>query len=323
MQRAPMNGHDDALRSIAAREGAFLRREAVEQGFDDRAIRRMLRSGSWKRVRHGAYVPSDAWPASYTQQHVTVVRAAMRTVKDVAVSHHSAAAMHGMDLWDVDLRLGHVTRLDGGSGRTESGLVHHEALTTGDDLTRIFGLPVMPAARAALESASLLDVEHGLVVVDSGLRAGLFTAEELHDQHLLMSRWPGARHLQIVKRLADGRSGSVGETRARYLFWAQGLPAPELQYDVYDGDTLVGTTDFVWRLGSGRGALGEFDGKLKYTRYLRPGEDPGDAVFREKRREDHLRRVTGWPMVRMTWSDLATPARTAALVRSVLRQAAA
>ena len=317
-----VNGHDDALRAIASESGAFLRREAVAHGFDDRAIRRMVRAGNWTRVRHGAYVPTDAWPASTVEQHVIVVRAAMRTVEGVAASHHSAAAMHGLDLWDTDLRLGHVTRIDGASGRTESGLVHHEALSLGDELPQVFGLPVMPPVRAALESASLSTVERGLVVVDSGLRAGLFTAQDLHDQHQLMSRWPGARHLQVVTRLADGRSGSVGESRARFLFWARGIPAPELQYEVYDHGRLVGITDFMWRLGSGRGLLGEFDGKVKYGRYLRPGEEPGDAVFREKRREDDLRRVTGWPMVRLTWSDLAAPERAAALVRSMLRQAA-
>ena len=317
-----MNGHDDALRTIAIERGAFLRREAVAMGFDDRAIRRMVRAGIWTRVRHGAYVPTDTWPASTVEQHVIVVRAALRTVEGVAVSHHSAAAMHGLDLWDTDLRRGHVTRIDGGSGRTESGLVHHEALSLGDEVGHVLGLPVMTPVRAALESASLVDVERGLVVVDSGLRDGLFTPAELRKQHQLMSHWPGARHLQLVARLADGRSGSVGESRARFLFWARGIPAPELQYEVFDGGRLVGITDFMWRLGPGRGLLGEFDGKVKYGRYLRPGESAGDAVFREKRREDELRRVTGWPMLRLTWSDLEAPERTAALVRSMLRQAA-
>jgi hypothetical protein len=78
-------------------------------------------------------------------------------------------------------------------------------------------------------------------------------------------------------------------------------------------------TDFAWpehRL------LGEFDGRVKYGRLLRPGEEPGDAVFREKRREDLLRRVTGWSMIRITWEDLYHPARTAAAVRQLMGRAA-
>jgi hypothetical protein len=123
-----------------------------------------------------------------------------------------------------------------------------------------------------------------------------------------------------VVRLADGRAESVGESRSVHLFWAQRLPKPELQYHVLDRHgELIGITDFAW---PECGLLGEFDGKAKYLRYLRPGEDPGDAVFREKQREDRLRRVTGWSMVRLTWADLSDPAGTAATIRSMMRVAA-
>lgn len=81
-----------------------------------------------------------------------------------------------------------------------------------------------------------------------------------------------------------------------------GLPAPELQHKVCaaaDG-RFLGEVDFWWRAAR---LVGEFDGKVKYGRLLRPGEDPGDAVYREKRREDALRddgnRVTRWG-----WIDL-------------------
>lgn len=81
----------------------------------------------------------------------------------------------------------------------------------------------------------------------------------------------------------------------------------------------MGVTDFAWpehRL------LGEFDGKVKYGRLLLPGEEPGDAVFREKEREDLLRLLTGWSMIRFTWVDLHHAERTAAAVRRQLWRAA-
>jgi hypothetical protein len=136
-----------------------------------------------------------------------------------------------------------------------------------------------------------------------------------------MRSWPATIGLQIAVRLADPRPESVGESRSRYLFYSQGIPMPELQFEVYDAHgTLIGITDFAWpayRL------LGEFDGRVKYGRLLRPGEEPGDAVFREKRREDALRSVTGWSMVRLVWSDLDRPAATAARVREMLGLSAA
>ncbi|RIJ77083.1 hypothetical protein D1871_08990 [Nakamurella silvestris] len=49
--------------------------------------------------------------------------------------------------------------------------------------------------------------------------------------------------------------------------------------------------------------------------YLRPGEDAGDAVFREKLREDRMRE-TGRAVIRWVWEDLDHPA---ALVRRLRR----
>jgi hypothetical protein len=51
--------------------------------------------------------------------------------------------------------------------------------------------------------------------------------------------------------------------------------------------------------------VGEFDGKVKYGRALRPGQDPGEAVFVEKRREDALR-DRSLQVVRWVWAELAT-----------------
>jgi hypothetical protein len=220
----------------------------------------------------------------------------------------------------VDLGQVHVTRLDGGAGRTEGDVVHHEGLSLDSDLVQHGNHLVVRPARAALESALLSGVERGLVAVDSGLNQRLFTDAELVAQHELMRSWPGASPLQLVVRLADGRAESVGESRTLHLCWAQGLPKPELQYHVFDHrGRLVGITDFAW---PELGLLGEFDGRVKYERYLRPGEQPGDAVFREKKREDLLRRVTGWSMVRLTWSDLYDGPRTAAMIRSRMRRVA-
>jgi hypothetical protein len=76
---------------------------------------------------------------------------------------------------------------------------------------------------------------------------------------------------------------------------------------------LIGRTDFAWeehRLAGG------FDGRIKYGRLLRPGQDAGDAVFREKERGDAIR-DEGWGVVRWTWTDLHRPDRFAAKVRRI------
>jgi hypothetical protein len=65
--------------------------------------------------------------------------------------------------------------------------------------------------------------------------------------------------------------------------------------------------------------VGEFDGRVKYGRLLRPGQGPGDAVFEEKRREDAIR-DEGWGVVRWTWGDLVVPERLDQRVRRALQR---
>ena len=311
----------DPLRQTATATGSFTRMDALAVGHDDNSIRRALRTRLWVRLRAGVYTFSDLWPSSEEDRHRLVARAvARRFAGRAALSHISAALHHGLTVWAADLSVVHVTRLDGGAGRTESGVVHHEGLTLPRDLVEVDGHEVMAAARAGVETASLLSTEAAVVVLDSLLHLGKSTRADLDAAYALTSSWPGMLGTQIAVRLADGRAESVGESRTRYLCYVHQLPAPELQYDVFDAHGgLIGTTDFAW---PEHGLLGEFDGKVKYGRFLRPGEEPGDAVFREKRREDRLCEQLGWRMVRIVWADLYSAAGTAARIRRLLRTAA-
>jgi len=312
----------EPLVHITLETGCFLRREALALGLDDRALARLVRRGVLVRLRQGCYVPTQLWhDATAAERLVMRTRAVVRVAHGpVAASHHSACGIHGIDLWGVDFDRAHVTRLDGGAGRVDADATHHEGLCTNEDLVVVQGLQIMRAGRAVLETASLSGVERGLVAADSALRRGLTTVDELRRQQELMLRWPHAQALRIVATLADGRSGSVGESRSRYMMWAGGLPMPTLQYEVYDGGQLLGVCDFCW---PELGLLGEFDGRVKYGRLLKPGQDPGDAVFSEKIREDALREVTGFSMVRWTWPDLAAPRVTCERIRRALERSAA
>ena len=90
-----------------------------------------------------------------------------------------------------------------------------------------------------------------------------------------------------------------------------GLPTPALQWPIRLGDSTA-YADFGW---AAYRTVGEFDGKVKYTRrLLRPGQDPSDVVYAEKLREDAIRRKL-LEVVRWTWFDLADFAPTAARIR--------
>ena len=76
-----------------------------------------------------------------------------------------------------------------------------------------------------------------------------------------------------------------------------GIPRPELQYEIWDGDTFVARSDFAWPEYN---LIGEFDGAIKYGKLLQPGETAVDVVMREKRRDENLRRMGFW-VVHWDW----------------------
>lgn len=308
----------DALQFFIERDGFFTTQMALEAGYAKRDITRMARSGEWHRIRRGAYAPGATWlELDPVARHQIRARAVMRSLGDsVALSHTSGVVAHGIDVWNLPLDRVHVTRLDGGAGRIEGDVVHHEGFTMDDEVVAADGMRVMLAERCVLEAASRVDTEVAWCLLDAGLRSGTFDRDRLEAAYKIVEHWPYMHRVRDLVPFADGRSGSIGESRGKHLFRSFGLPQPELQYEVRRADgSIVGVTDWAW---PEFGLLGEFDGRVKYGRLLQPGQDPGDVVFAEKRREDELREITGFSMIRLIWSDFAHPAVTAARVRRAL-----
>jgi hypothetical protein len=309
----------DPLRFLTQTVGFFTRADARSAGYDDRQIAAAVRHREWVRFRHGYYSFPDVWHAlDDVGRHRVASAAVLHSLGDrVALSHVSALVAYGVPIWGLPLDKVHVTRLDGGAGRVEAGVVHHEGLWGSHDLVEVDGRCVVSADRAAIEAASRADNEVALCVLDATLRAGLCDQGQLERRFRAMAHWPFVQHLHIPVLMADGRAESIGESRGRWLFRGLHLPAPRLQYPVHDADgVLVGTCDWGW---PAHGLLGEFDGRIKYGRLLRPGQEPGEVVFAEKQREDLLREVTGHRMVRLTWDDYDRPMVTGSRLRRMLR----
>lgn len=115
-------------------------------------------------------------------------------------------------------------------------------------------------------------------------------------------------------RLADGRSESVGESRARLLLNALGF-RPTPQVEIRDpGGALVGRVDLLLERER---IIIEFDGLMKYA-----DANGRSALAAEKAREDRLRAL-GYEFVRLTWADLSRPATVERLMRQALARASA
>ncbi|KAA1417782.1 type IV toxin-antitoxin system AbiEi family antitoxin domain-containing protein [Nocardioides humilatus] len=295
----------DPLRLLTADSGFFTRQEALSAGHAGYDIARNVRTGTWIRFRRGAYAFADEWrPLSLVGRHQVRTNAVMRSLGDaVALSHVSGCIRHGIDVWGIPLDRVHVTRLDGGPGRIEGDVVHHEGLTLSHDLMRLGDHQVLAPDRCVLEAGSRSTNEAALCLMESGLRSRQYDGDALSRRFEQMQSWPFMRHLQVPVRMADPRAGSVGESRGNWMFWTLGVPRPHSQFEIlHPNGELAGISDWAW---PDHRLLGEFDGRIKYGRLLKPGQDPGDAVFEEKRREDLLRELSGYGMIRFVWSDYA------------------
>ncbi|WP_162794352.1 type IV toxin-antitoxin system AbiEi family antitoxin domain-containing protein [Nocardioides houyundeii] len=308
----------DDLFSIR-RHGVFLRRDALDLGYRDRDLVRARKERVLHRIRHGAYVDQSLWDsASAEERHRLHVQAVLLSHRpgSVAVSHCSAASLHELAMFRTPLDRVHLTMLGGASGRTTNDVVYHQGAIEDRDLVTVSDVLTVEPVRASLEVASSVGLEPGVVVLDSQLARPAGDLAATWAAFERMKHWPHTLRLQMMVRLARPGSMSVGETRVRLLCWRCRLPEPVLQHEVHDeSGRLVGVSDFWWPRQC---LLGEFDGAVKYGRYLRPGETAGGAVFREKRREDRMRELTGAGMIRFTWPDLATPEITARRLRTAL-----
>lgn len=296
----------------------FLRRDAIADGYTDRAIRALVKAGTWHRVRHGAYVSGALWAElDGADRHRVRARAVLRTAHPTTVlSHVSAAIEHGAPTWGVDLEVVHVTRTDGQPRRREAGVVHHTGVLPDSDLVEVNGVPVTTALRVAAEMTTVTSVESALVSVDALLRMAGADDGEVAARQAMVNRWPHSLASQVVFRLADPRHESPGESRTAYFCWQTHLPKPEPQVKVRnEAGVVVARLDFAW---PAFGVFLEFDGKEKYRRFRRDGETLDQFLMREKEREELICKLTGWTCIRISWAELHRPELLARRIRAIL-----
>jgi hypothetical protein len=309
--------HPKLQRVSMAQGGVFSRRQAMLAGYTVEQIRDRLTNGRWERLRHGQYAEtvdlsdSPAWERSVFR-HRRLVHAAVNAMHpgSVAVSHHSALVLHGVPVWRADLEEVQLTRLSG-RGRLKAGSRHHEGKLNPSELTEVEGLTVTTVGRATVETASTASFEAAVVSADVALRRPELSPDVIARLMTTTECWPGSPKIRSVLAFADARSESVGESLLRVLMNAEGLPRPVLQATFSDDLGFIGRVDFFF---PDELTVVEFDGMVKYT------DGSSTTLIQEKLREDRLRAI-GLQVVRITWTDLAHPARTAMLIRQAFARA--
>ena len=275
------------------------RSDLLASGTTADEIRHALRNGSLKRIARGIYVDAatDLDPLAGHRARLTALRGTFSD--DEAISHVSAAVLHGFDLWGVDPRCVHLTRdrASGGS-RRETRHIHTASLRP-EEICHVEGLPVTSVARTIVDLARALPVDQAVIAGDSAMRMHPNVALLLPEMLAAGRARQGIAKARRTVEFLDGRSESPGESLSRLRIHTAGLPAPVLQHELRtDSGVFVARPDFFWK---DPGVVGEFDGRGKYG-----SEEPGataDTIHREKLREDAIRAL-GYEVVGWTWREL-------------------
>lgn len=307
---------NDLLATLsAAHFGAFTARDAYDCGYHRQSLSQLARRGTVLRVGPSAYVDRSRYEAaSPERRHEMATRAVVRTFGGrVLASHYSALTLMSLPVFGVPLDHLHVARVADSQTRRRSGLTIHTAYGPGSGCL-IGRTPSVGPALAILGAAMVCGIETGVVAADAALAAGKTTVSDLQTWLDRLSRHRDVSHARQAVRLADARSESVGESRARLLLGALGFrPTPQCEVRDRQG-RLVGRVDFL--LEQER-IIVEFDGLMKYA-----GLNGREALAAEKSREDRLRAL-GYEFVRLTWTDLSHPATVERLIRLAIARASA
>ncbi|QIM19388.1 hypothetical protein G7066_13835 [Leucobacter coleopterorum] len=282
-------------------------------GLNRRGVERALADGLLRRVSRDSYVDAEYWRQTTSEiRHLIQMLAALaRAEKPPVFSHHSAAILHRLPLFQFRDEPLHMTALQGPRVNSKGKIVRHIGRLEADDLIQIGPFLCTSLMRTAVDVARVASLEVGLGSMDAALRRDGKSMQRQRDwlraaqQHV--SKVKGMRGnaaARTVLARANGSAESVAESVSR-------LYLEDFGFDVatqvavrspYGGRPY--RVDFEL---FGLGVFGEVDGVVKYTDpEMTRGKTANQLVIEEKQREDWIRGVTSYRMIRWGMPHLRT-----------------
>lgn len=273
---------DQQLESIFQGQGGVATSAQILAYFTRRELQSAVNCGALERIWQGIYCIGE--PDLQTRLRGLDLSCGAR----VPVCLGTAAAVFGFDTEQpADL---HVLEPIGSRLRSADGLVVHRR--EGAPLNVVGGRLVTTPNWTAIEVARGLRRPRALATLDAALRSGTCTRADLWRAALDQAGRRGIVHVRNLIPLADPRAESPMESEARLVMLDGGLPVPELQYEVRDGNGQLRRLDFAWP--NERVAV-EYDSA--------DWHDNPDALLNDRRRTAALMAV-GWSVIAIVFDDV-------------------
>jgi very-short-patch-repair endonuclease len=266
--------------ALAERQhGVVARRQLVQLGLRDDAIRRRVKDGRLWRIHQGVY----AVGRPTLTLHGRFSAAVLSCGPGAAISHVAAGVLTGV-LKEQGARID-VTVAGSGGRRRRGALIIHRAALPDADVTSKHGIPVTSPARTFVDLADVLPRRR--------LERGLDEADYLGLDLSGLRPRPGRRGrgalASALARHAAGSTRTRSELEERMLTLCESsrLPPPEINSSIEDHEV-----DFVWRAER---LIVETDGwRAHGTR----------AAFERDRRRDADLLAAGWRVLRISYAQL-------------------
>lgn len=167
---------------------------------------------------------------------------------DAAVSYQTGLKLHGAP---IDDNLRHWTTRQPVRVEMQGAVLHRRQM---ESVCDVDDLPVLLPLRCLLDAALVVSPLALIRAGDALLATRKITLGDLQGLHSAY----GARRLRRWSRWMRRGVESPRESSSRIMFALGGLPEPELNLDVFDGNgRFIGRPDFLWQK---YGVTAEYDG---------------------------------------------------------------
>jgi very-short-patch-repair endonuclease len=242
------------------------------------------------------------WVGLKESPQLMLTGVARRLPVGAAFSGRTAVWLHGLDIvpgGPIEVTIPDLIR------RRCAGASVRRADLAGEEIVLRHGLPTTSALRTVVDLGGRDPLTEAVVTADLFLHARLVSIAELRTYVVAHPRVKGIARLRRVIDLAEPKSESAMETRLRMLLMRSGLPRPEVQVSIHDGQgRFLGRPDLFYRL---QGLAIEYD-----------GGNHRDRLVDDNRRQNRLIGA-GLRLLRFTAADVyVTPDSVATQVGHVL-----